>query len=167
MAGLARHCAMPADKWKPRFCVIKRCHLGPYQPDMAILALGSQPAHMGLILVVAVNTQMGCGPKFGCPHMALPAGNMNMRSRQLKISHRVIERIPIQADDIGLSPFVIGMAQLAAARADFTGFAVQAGFAGHVRRDILMAAKTFLRLGCAGKRLVAGLAIALKLRMRL
>ena len=152
MACSARYFDVRANESKFCFAVIESVGWLPGDNAVTALAGFSEPALVGIILVVAgIAFGRGLGPLFAS-HMTALASGRRVCAFQCKIGQIVPERLFIEAGDTGFAALVVGMAMAAFGVFDGWMFAVKARFCGEVGGDRLMAVKTKLLLGAFGKR---------------
>lgn len=89
--------------------MVERLDATPCRLAVAILACFPQPSLMRIIRLVAVDASLAGVSEFFRRPVTSIARNGLVRVPQRKIREAVIEGLPIELDDIGISPLVIGV----------------------------------------------------------
>lgn len=77
---------------------------------MAIATVGAEEVLMCVVVLVAAVAVLRCIPKLDRRLMAVFALRVGVRADKRKVSLVVIESQPVELHNIGIPPFVIGMA---------------------------------------------------------
>lgn len=165
MACRKHHFGVRGDQREFGFRVIERLDARPALFAVASLALVAQAAFVGFGRLVAIDTPAGGGAKF-LPHlMTAFAPCFGVGPFEAKIRERMIERLPIQPNDVGSSACVIGVAGPAFALHGIGPAAMKSAFLFAIRGDVLVAGQARFGLAGAHEGFVTAGAVLLELGM--
>lgn len=156
---------MCAGKLEAGLGVIKAQRAFPGCGGMAILAIPTQLAAMGILPGVATGAIAGQPPVLMRRAMAGRAGDALVRTGKRIFGKRVIERCPVELDQAEPAPPVLRMATLAGAGSGRSKLAVKMGTLRNIGTDTLVARGAARILRRLAERCVAAVAMRLKPRV--
>ena len=128
---------------------------------MAFFAGLAETFHVRIILVVAVIASRRCIAMFLVLLMAAGACQTKMRAYQWKVRLTVIKGIRIEMDDVGVTPYMVGMAGLARQLFDIFNSAMESLLFLDISRDLLVTIEAKMFLGVLAERFMAFFALSL------
>ena len=128
------------------FRMIEGPHTGPAILAVAALAPIAEPSFMRIGLPVAVDAAVRRAAELHFGQMTTVASRVLVAAVELKIRESVIERLPVELNDVGSPAFVIGMALLALRFRSIVTLSMQAASKLPVLGDVLVAGKAEARL---------------------
>jgi hypothetical protein len=158
LAGMtirAGNAPVRALKRKPRGTVIERLYAPPRVLAVAAVAFLAEPTLVLIGPPVTVHASRRRTTKLRRAHMTLVASRRPVRALQLEVRERVVEGLPVELDDVGVSPFVIGVAVPAILFRRIGLTSVQSPAGQPIPRDLLMAGQAQIALGLSRERHVA------------
>lgn len=156
---------MCALKRKLRCVVVERLGRAPSNLVVARVAFFAKSPLMLIVPPMAIETESGRFAKLDALVMALVAPGRLVGARKREICEGVIERLPIELDNICVFPFVIGVAIFALLFRCIGLAPMETPACQPVRCDVLMACKTQIALRLPGKRYVTLKALSFELGM--
>jgi len=146
VAACAFRLTMLADQREVRRVVVER-RIGPVARVVTVRALGAELAFMRFIFAVTVDALTGSITMLGFGFVTAGALCLEMLAQQLEVRDGMVKGLFVEAEDIGVAPYVIGMTGVAGVVANVVRFAVKTCTRLGVARDVLVAvqAKTVLR----------------------
>jgi hypothetical protein len=102
-----------AEQRESRPGMIERLHLAPVLFVVTTLARFAEPSFVRIVGFVAIDAKARCTAKLRLRRMAAFAGCQPVSAHELEARKIVIERLPIELNNISAAPFVICMAMAA------------------------------------------------------
>ena len=167
MAGGAGDLGMCADQREPRLGVVERLDAPPCLLAVAAVAFLAEPPFVRVRSLVTVEALARCVAEFHGRAMAPLAACRLVRALELEVRESMIERLPVELDDVGAAALVIGMAGSAFGLRCIGPAAMEAAPLFAVRRNFLVAIQAQSRLPWPREWLVAIGAVLLELGMPL
>jgi hypothetical protein len=165
VAHRTRHGRVCALESEPGLVVVERFGVTPSLLIMTIVARFAQPPLMWIARLVTVEAATGSAAKPRRLPMAAVTLNRLVSAVQSEIRHGVVERLPIELNNVGFPSFVIGVTVVAFLPCGFRLAAMETRTELAIRRDVLVTCDAKPRLRAPRERLVAIAAVRLKLGM--
>src|SRR5664279_1648821 len=145
--------------------VIERLDLSPLGFAVAIVAFFAKASFMRVVRLMTVEAAPGCLAEFYRWRVTAGARHGLVCIPELEIRGGVIERLPVEQDDVGVSALVIGVTVVAFLLCGIRLAPVKSLACGAIGSNLLVAVETEPRLGFPGERLVAFATLLLQLGM--
>ena len=155
MAGRAADGLVCTHERKAGLAVVERLDAAPGFLAVASVALLAETPLMGIGGLVAVEAPSWRFSELHGLHMTTVATCRLVGAPQIEVRESVIERFPVELDDVGISPLVIRVAMLAIPFRSVGLTPVKSLSRTAVSGDLLVTRKTETGLRLAGKRLMA------------
>lgn len=109
---------------------------------MAIITFFAQPAFMGLVFAMAVDTATGGVPVFFPCFVAADTGHVRMRTRSAEVRTPMIKCFLAEQDNVGVPPLVFGMTGTATGRRNIFYTSMETFFLRDIPADVLVTITT-------------------------